>query len=149
MDFSESGPVDIYLLRFSGVEFRVEVPAALRNLAVRGLIRVIDLLFVFRTTDGEVGWIDLEGLRPEVDPHFVGLEGHLGGGLLDLEDVDEVAPSLENDSSVAVVVVENLWASPFITAVRQAGGEVVDRARMSSSLLRGPRVTVAGHTGEQ
>src|SRR6476619_6202867 len=100
MDFFEPGPVDIFLLRFPGSHFRSEIAEALRDLASTGLVRVIDVLFVFRTPDGSVGSIGLDGLRPEVDPPFAELEGQLGGGLLDAEDVDEVAPTLDHDSSV-------------------------------------------------
>jgi len=147
MDYFERGPVDIFLLRFPGSHFRREIAVALRDLASSGLVRVIDVLFVFKTPDGSVGSIGLDGLRPEVDPHFADLEGQLGGGLLDAEDVDEVAPTLEHDSSVAVVVVENRWVIPFITAVRGAGGDVVHRARLSPLLSPLPGASVAGQTG--
>lgn len=149
MDFSESGPVDIFLLRFPGDRFRSDIATALRELALTGLVRVIDLLFVFRTADGEIGSIGLDGLRPTLDPQFTDLEGHLGGGLLDLEDVAEVAPGLDDDSSVAVVVVENRWAIPFISTIRGAGGEVVDRARMSTTQSLPARSTAAGPSGER
>ena len=43
-------------------------------------------------------------------------------------------PSSPN-SSVAVVAVENLWAIPFIDAVRRAGGELVDQARVPSDVV--------------
>ena len=149
MDPFESGPVDIFMLRFPGNEFRSEIAKALRELAVTGQVRVIDLLFVFKTPDGVVGWVELDGMRPKVDPHLTGLEGHLGGGLLDVEDVDEVAPTLDDDSSVAVVVVENRWAIPFITTVRRAGGAVVDRARLFTSLPMPRSDTAAGLAGDQ
>ncbi len=149
MDYFERGPVDIFLLRFPGSHFGSEIATALRDLATTGLVRVIDVLFVFKTPDGAVGSIGLDSLRPEVDPYFAGLEGHLGGGLLDVEDVDEVAPTLDHDSSVAVVVVENRWVLPFITAVRGAGGEVVDRARLSPLVSALPGASVARQGGGQ
>jgi len=149
MDFAESGPVDIFMLRFPGNEFRSGIARALRELAVSGPVRVIDLLFVFKTAQGEVGWIDLDSLRAKVDPHFSGLEGHLGGGLLDLEDVDEVASSLDDDSSLVVVVVENSWAIPFIATVRRAGGVIFDRARMPTTLLVPYAGTAPSLPGEQ
>jgi hypothetical protein len=132
MHFTESGPVDILMLKFPGIHFRREIATALRDLVVRDLVRVIDLLFVFKTAEGQVSSTTLAELRSAVDPVFVGLEGQLGGGLLDSEDVEEVAPVLAEDSSVAVVVVENCWALPFISAVRRSGGEVIDRARLMS-----------------
>jgi hypothetical protein len=135
MAAAESGPVDIVLLKFEGNKFNGEIAPALRDLVVNGLVRVIDLLFVFKDADGEVGSIELAGLGADLDPVFADLDGQLGGGLLDAEDVDEVGSVLEPNSSVAVLAVENLWAIPFVTAVRRAGGELIDKARVPSDVV--------------
>jgi hypothetical protein len=55
MDATESGPVDIVMLRFTGNKFNGEIAPALRDLVVRGLVRVIDLLFVYKEANGTVG----------------------------------------------------------------------------------------------
>ena len=34
-----------------------------------------------------------------------------------------------------MIAIENLWAIPFIEAVRSAGGEVIDQARVPSSVV--------------
>jgi hypothetical protein len=135
MAAAESGPVDIVLLKFEGNKFNGEIAPALRDLVVNGLVRVIDLLFVFKDADGEVGSIELAGLGADLDPVFADLDGQLGGGLLDAEDVDEVGSVLEPNSSVAVLAVENRWAIPFVTAVRRAGGELIDQARVPSDVV--------------
>jgi hypothetical protein len=93
-------------------------------------------LFVYKAEDGTVGSIELAGLGPELEPAFVDLDGQLGGGLLDAEDVDEVAVGLAPNSSVAVLIVENTWAIPFVKAVRNAGGEVADQARIPASVVQ-------------
>ncbi|HEU4544406.1 MAG TPA: DUF6325 family protein [Jiangellaceae bacterium] len=135
MDTVEVGPVDVVMLRFPGNQFKGEIAPALRDLVVRGLVRVIDLLFVYKAADGTVGSIELAGLGPELEPAFVDLDGQLGGGMLDAEDVDEVAAGLEPNNSVAVLVVENTWAIPFVKAVRNAGGEVADQARIPADVV--------------
>jgi hypothetical protein len=144
MDTVDAGPIDVVILRFPGNQFNGGIAPALRDLVVRGLVRVIDLLFVYKDADGSVGSVELAGLGPDLEPSFLDLDGQLGGGLLDAEDVDEVAAGLEPDSSVAVVAVENLWAVPFINAVRSAGGELVDQARVPSEVVD----TVRRATGE-
>lgn len=136
MSAVEVGPVDIVMLRFPGNQFKGEIAPALRDLVVRGLVRVVDLLFVYKAEDGTVGSIELAGLGPELEPAFVDLDGQLGGGMLDAEDVDEVAVALAPNSSVAVLVVENTWAIPFVNAVRNAGGEVADQARIPASVVQ-------------
>ena len=60
---TESGPVDIIALEFPGNQFKGELAPALRDLVEDGLIRVIDLLFVFKDDDGTVGSIELAGLE--------------------------------------------------------------------------------------
>jgi len=131
----DAGPVDVILLRFPGNQFNGDIAPALRDLVVRGLVRVVDLLFVYKDVDGSVGSLELAGLGKDLEPAFMDLDGQLGGGLLDAEDVDEVAGDLDPGSSVAVVAVENLWAIPFINAVRSAGGELIDQARVPSEVV--------------
>ncbi|MBB5788973.1 DUF6325 family protein [Jiangella mangrovi] len=130
MDTVDVGPVDVLLLKFPGNQFKGEILPAMRDLVVNGMVRIIDLLFVYRDDEGTVGSIELAGLGPELRPAFADLDGQLGGGMLDAEDVDEVAADLPPGNSVAVLVVENTWAIPFVNAVRNAGGEVADQARI-------------------
>ena len=121
MSEPQSGPIDVIVLGFPGNKFDGGIGPALRDLVLRRLVRVVDLLFVYKDADGQVGSVELGGLQDELGPSFVDLDGQLGGGLLDADDVDEVAGNLQANSSVAVVAVENLWAIPFIDAVRRAG----------------------------
>jgi hypothetical protein len=131
----QAGPIDVVVLRFPGNKFNGAIGPALRDLALRRLVRIVDLLFVYKDEDGTIGSIELGGLGEELEPSFFDIDGQLGGGLLDAEDVEEVAGALEPNSSVAVIAVENLWAIPFIDAVRRSGGELVDQARVPSDVV--------------
>ncbi len=135
MSEPQSGPIDVIVLGFPGNKFDGGIGPALRDLVLRRLVRVVDLLFVYKDADGQVGSVELGGLQDELGPSFVDLDGQLGGGLLDADDVDEVAGNLQANSSVAVVAVENLWAIPFIDAVRRAGGDLIDQARVPSAVV--------------
>jgi hypothetical protein len=128
------GPVDVLLVRFPGNEFRGEIAPALADLVSRGLIRVIDLLFVYRAADGSIGSLELEDLGPELEPAFVDVDGEVPGGVLEPEDVEEIASALEPNTSVAALVVENTWAVPFVTAMRAAGAQVIDSSRIPSDV---------------
>lgn len=139
MSTTDAGPVDVILLGFPGSEFNGGIAPALRDLVVRGLVRVVDLLFVYKDDDGTVGSVELAGLGKSLEPEFVDLDGQLGGGLLDAEDVELVAEGIEAGSSVAVVAVENLWAIPFINAVRDSGGVLIDQARVPSAVVSAVR----------
>jgi hypothetical protein len=127
--------VDVVMLKFTGNTFNGGIAPALRDLVVRDLIRVIDLIFVYKDTDGTVGSIELGGLGPDLDPVFVGIDGQFGGGMFDAEDVDEIAAGVEPGNSMAVLAVENRWAIPFVNAVRDSGGELVDQARVPSDVV--------------
>jgi hypothetical protein len=142
MDSTDAGPVDVIFLGFPGNRFRGEIAPALRDLVVGGLIRVVDLLFVYKAEDGAVGSLELAGLDADLEPSFLDLDGQLGGGLLDAEDVEDVASRIAPGNSVAVVAVENLWAIPFVRAVRDAGGEVIDQARVPSAVVSAVRQSV-------
>jgi hypothetical protein len=135
----DAGPIDVVMLGFPGNEFNGGIAPALRQLVVDGLVRVIDLLFVYKDADGAIGSVELAGLGADLEPSFVDLDGQLGGGLLDAEDVEDAAAGLEPNSSVAVVAVENLWAIPFINAVRESGGELIDQARVPSEVVAAVR----------
>ena len=130
-----SGPIDLVLLRFPGNEFNGAIAPALRDVVDKGIIRVVDILFVFKDVDGTVGSLEVGALSADLDQAFIDVNGELGGGLLDAEDVADVAADLEPNSSIAVLAVENVWAVPFIEAVRASGGELVDQARVPAQVV--------------
>jgi len=126
---NDSGPVDVLVLKFTGNNFTGEIADALGELVARDMVRIIDLVFVTKDDDGNVGVMEVAGLGADLDPLLVAVGG-IEGGLLDNEDADAVAPQLEPDTSAAILAVEHRWAIPFVNAVRGAGGEVVDQARV-------------------
>ncbi len=128
------GPVDVLVVEFPGNKFNGTIAPALRDLVVSGTVRVLDLLFVYKDADGVVGSVELEGLGAELDPAFVDLDGQLGGGLLDAEDVAVAAQRLEPNSSVALIVWENSWAAPFVSTLLAADARVVDQARIPADV---------------
>ena len=130
------GPVDLLVVEFPGNQFKGEIAPALRDLATDGTVRVLDLLFVYKDADGEVGSVELAGLGPDLQPAFADLDGQLGGGLLDAEDVAQVGANLQPDSSAALVVWENTWAGRFVSAMERAGARVVDQARIPAEAVK-------------
>jgi uncharacterized membrane protein len=130
------GPVDLLVVEFPGNQFKGEIAPALRDLVTEGTVRVLDLLFVYKDADGEVGSLELAGLGPDLQPAFADLDGQLGGGLLDAEDVAQVGANLQPNSSAALIVWENTWAGRFVTAMENAGARVVDQARIPAEAVR-------------
>ena len=130
------GPVDLLIVEFPGNQFKGEIAPALRDLVTEGTVRVLDLLFVYKDADGEVGSLELAGLGPDLQPAFADLDGQLGGGLLDAEDVAQVGANLQPNSSAALIVWENTWAGRFVTAMERAGARVVDQARIPAEAVK-------------
>ena len=86
----EIGPVDVLEVAFPGNEFNGAILPALENLIASGTIRVLDLLFAYKTADGEVGSLELAGITEQYGPLFASVDGDVPGGLLDAEDVAEL-----------------------------------------------------------
>lgn len=123
------GPIDYLVLEFPGSRFNGEIAPALFDLVDRGLVRVLDLVFIKKDGDGSVTAFELE----ELDEDEAGAFQRLAPGIADLvsdSDVEAVAEVVERGTSAAVVVWENLWAAPLANAVQRCGGEVVASGRI-------------------
>ena len=46
------------------------------------------------------------------------------------DDVEHLAAAMEPNSVAAVLVWENVWAAPFASAARRAGGQLVANGRI-------------------
>lgn len=125
---NEMGPIDYLLVEWPGKQPNGEVAPHLVDLVDRGLIRILDLVFVAKDEDGNVAAIELADLGDEVAELAV-FEG-ASSGLLDDEDVAEAGRVLEPGTSAALLVFENSWAAPFVAAVRRSGGELVASGRI-------------------
>ena len=126
----EVGPVDVLEVAFPGNEFNGEILPALEQLIASGAIRVLDLLFAYKSADGEVGSVELAGITEQYGPLFASVDGDVPGGLLDAEDVEALGEDLQPNSSIALIVWENTWAAPFLAALEGSGAVVLDQARI-------------------
>jgi hypothetical protein len=50
--------------------------------------------------------------------------------LLSLNDITNLAESMEPGTTAAALVYENRWAAPFASALRRAGGQLVADGRI-------------------
>ena len=118
----ELGPVDVAVIGYpAGAPMTGEAMPILLDLVERGIVRVLDVLFVRKEEDGTFSGFDASGLTAEGVGDFVAFEG-ASSGLLGDEDAATVAADMEPGSAAAMIVYENRWAAPFIAAVRRNGG---------------------------
>jgi hypothetical protein len=125
----EMGPVDYLVVEFPGSKMTGEGMPLLVDLVDRGIIRILDLVFVKKELDGSVTGLTVADLDGDGELDLAVFEG-ASSGLMDQEDVDEAGGVLEPGSSAAILVYENLWAAPLAVAVRRGGGQLVAGGRI-------------------
>jgi Family of unknown function (DUF6325) len=123
------GPVEYLIVAFPGNQFKGEIIPALADLVDAGTIRIIDLAFVMKEADGAVVTAELGDLDSEVFKAFDALSPETMG-LLNEEDLAAAGEELDPNSSAALLVWEDTWATTLRDAIVNAGGEVLDLERV-------------------
>jgi len=125
----ELGPVDYLIVEFpAGAQnFTGEGAAELVKLHDDGIIRIMDVLILQKAEDGTVMAQELSDL-PELG-ELAGIEAQLAQTLAE-EDVANLAAAMDPGSVAAALVYENLWAAPFASAMRRAGGQLIANGRI-------------------
>jgi hypothetical protein len=119
---TEAGPIDIVVIGYGpDAPMTGEAAPLLVELVERGIIRVLDVMFVTKKEDGTYSGFDATDLSEKGVGDFSVFEG-ASSGLLGDEDAAKAADAIEPGSSVVMIVYENRWAAPFIAAVRRNGG---------------------------
>ena len=125
----ELGPVDYLVVEFpaGASNFTGEMARELVALVDAGTIRVIDVLILTKDEDGAVDAVEL----PDVGDlgELQAIEAQLAE-LLAEEDVEHLAAAMEPGSTAGVLIWENLWAAPFASAARRAGGQLIANGRI-------------------
>jgi hypothetical protein len=127
----ELGPIDYLLVEWNGRQPHGELAPHLVDLVDRGLVRILDLVFMAKDEDGTVAAIELGEL-----PELAIFEG-ASSGLLDEEDLAEAGAVMEPGTSAALLVYENTWAAPFAVALRKTGGQIVSSGRIPVQQMLG------------
>jgi hypothetical protein len=118
----ELGPIDIAVIAYpAGAPMTGEAAPLLLDLVDRGIIRVLDALFVQKDEDGTFSGFDATNLDERGVGDFRVFEG-ASSGLLGEEDAAKAADAIEPGSAAVMLVYENRWAAPFVAAVRRNGG---------------------------
>ena len=125
----ELGPVDYLVVEFppETQNFTGEGAAELLRLHDAGIIRIMDILILVKNEDGSVDAQELSDL-PELGD-LQRIEAQLAQTLAE-EDVEHLAAAMDPGSVAAALVYENLWAAPFASAMRRAGGQLIANGRI-------------------
>lgn len=123
------GPVEYMVIEFPGNQFKGEIIPALREMVDKGIIRIIDLVFLRKGEQGDINVMELADLQKDAADAFAPLAGDTST-LLAEEDIEKVSTVMEKNSSVAVLLFEHLWATRFRDAVLNANGRVIAGERI-------------------
>jgi hypothetical protein len=118
------GPISYLVVEFPGSKMTGEGFPILLDLVDRGIIRILDLMFVTRDADGSTRAVDLRDVDRDGQFDLAVFEG-VSSGLLDDSDAADAGAVLEPGSSAAVLLFENRWATPFVQALRRGEAQLV------------------------
>jgi len=130
----ELGPVDYLIIEFpaEASSFTGEMAKELLALVDAGTIRVIDMLILVKDENGSVDAMELSDLDDLGE--LQRLEAELAEMLAE-EDVAHLAAAMDPGSTAGVLIYENLWAAPFASAARRAGGQLIANGRIPTQAI--------------
>jgi hypothetical protein len=123
------GPIDYLAVEIPGANMRGQGLNALIDLTDRGIIRILDLVVAMVGEDGSFTFMELADFDGDGQLDLAAFQG-VRSGLLDEEDVAQGASLVSPGNAVAVLLYENTWAGPFVTAMREVGAEVIASGRI-------------------
>ncbi|MFE2303961.1 DUF6325 family protein [Streptomyces sp. NPDC059445] len=123
------GPIDYIVVEFPGNRMTGEGLPILVDLVDRGIIRILDLLFVRKDEDGSVVGMEVADFDGDGALDLAVFEG-VSSGLLGEDDIAEAGNALEPGNSAGILVYENVWAAPFAAALRRGGAQMVASGRI-------------------
>jgi uncharacterized membrane protein len=139
------GPVQMFSIAFEGNRFKGEILPELERLKKEGIVRIVDLLFVRKDELGAVATMTATDLDWEEATEYGAYLGTLigfGAGGVDLAERGAMAGAAEladghlfnaDDAwrltetvppgmSIALVLLEHIWALPLLDAFDRASG---------------------------
>lgn len=132
---TEPGPIDVVVIGYpAGSPMTGDAVPILLDLVDRGIVRVLDALFVRKEADGTFSGFDIADLDEDTAGDLTAFAGATSG-LLDDDDVAAAAGEIEPGTAALMIVYENRWAAHFIAAVRRNGGELIAHQRVGVQQL--------------
>lgn len=128
------GPVDYLVVEFPGSRIAGEGLPLLVDLVDRGVIEILDLVFVRKEQDGSVVVSEIADLDGDGKLDLAVFEG-ASSGMLDEGDLADAAAVLSPGRSAGILIYENRWAAPFVAALARDGAELIAAGRIPAPVL--------------
>jgi hypothetical protein len=128
------GPVELLAVRFPGNRFTGGITPALSELVANGTVRIIDIVFLSKDGSGEARVYELNDLIDDDYATFDPIVSEVTG-ILSEDDIRELSGGMDDNSSVALMLFENTWATRFRDAVLEAKGELMLSERVPQAVV--------------
>jgi uncharacterized protein DUF6325 len=115
------GPLEYLAVGFEGNRFNGQILSELRTAKEKGIIRIVDLIFLTKDEQGNFAAMELSDLSKEESEQFAPLAGDILR-LLTTEDIEQVAADIPNNCSAGLLLFEHTWAIGLKEAIKNAGG---------------------------
>ncbi|MHC1754607.1 MAG: DUF1269 domain-containing protein [Methanosarcina sp.] len=153
------GPMQMLVIAFEKPEFHGQIRRELKSVMEKGMIRLIDLLFVWKDENGNIKSMEATQLDEDERTRFGAVVGGLIGfgargeegarigmeeGALEAaqenygiteEDILEITEAIPEGTAAAILIIEHLWAKSLKQALRDAGGVLVSQGMITPELL--------------
>ena len=117
------GPIDYFAIEFKTDQLTGETLPELLELVKKEIIRVIDLVII-QKEDGHFKVLEMEELSPDVVIAFDPVVSEISG-IIQVEDIEVIAEAMKDNTTAALLLIENLWAIKFGEAAVRSGGRLV------------------------
>lgn len=128
------GPIDMVVLEFENIKLTGEILPALLDLAEKKIVKVMDLVVIQKYEDGKHEVLEMEQLDEDLIAVFDPLDIEISG-IVQVEDIEHIAEAMEDNTTVAVLLFENLWALQFKEAVLKADGRLLHQERIPHEVI--------------
>ena len=151
------GPIQLYVIAFDDPNFTGRILPELRTIRERGVIRLIDALFVEKDEQGDFIVVQASDLTFEEARQFgrllgkmisVGAEDESDETLPEEDeagsgeafgftetDIEDVRDQLDPGAAALLLLVEHIWAKGLRDSIADAGGELVAQGMLTRRLV--------------
>lgn len=128
------GPLEFVVIGCKGHQFTSEMVPELNSIQEKGLIRVVDLIFVRKDTNGTVKVLEVHDLNDEELAAFDPIKEDLMR-ILTPEDIALLTEAIPLDTSAVIVLLEHAWIVRLTEGLKRAdavllAGGMVPQAAM-------------------
>ena len=127
-------PLEYALIEFKGNKFSGKIVPELLDLAERGVVRFVDIVFISKEKDGSVRTVELNDLDPKSYKMFVPMGKHVAS-LFTTNDLEIAASKLRKNTAAALFLWENVWLDNLRKALTDSGGKLVERAQIPAEVV--------------